>query len=894
MPRIHQRQDGCFYVVASFPGLGYATYQVAPGGITFLQRLSLLYEGAYLSRDLLDQMRGREFLYTDGTGLTGFFGRLAPWLDTGRFADLEQALRQENLERGELHACFDRTFLRWLRDLSGGPSLAGLATVSWPDFNALARPRLDRLLSELHRRLVDAFSIVVLWRLARIVGRVAPFAEADGPCPSEWRDRYRLLAYLFDLLRSEDSEQPQIRPRGADRPSVEPFVWWDVDGQRVVAVFPGCPLEPEAAVSWSVTRTEAPPLYPLLLVEGPRVPECFTDPLDPAPEYTISVRLTRQGEGPVEIARTWRLPPGGRPFVLFTPEGRLADADRDEGTLSPGDGYLVLVPGERAADLTSVRGMEVLDEVPYPPVGWGGWRGLRVALSPDAEVEPYVLATENTGATWRLEDPLAHPVALDSALPVWLHSWPRVRVDPADAFEGAVIEVSARPGGGCSVRVGEDFTLRSDEQGAYLDLSEVLGELVGYCVLSIRLPHAPLAVLPPVRFIRLAGIELSYAPDPQLPEHATALRLRGPERVLAGPDTRLVEDGPGWLARSSQPAVSPGAAVILPREQVELHARLPVTRVCHQRATGSGRPGWQVPPVRLRLADVGVDDRLVVELHLEPDLQDGQLLCRLVGGADLRAGRCRRGRAYEIPLARWRAAFGVRAWGRVQVRLPGRWLDLAELEGSPVSPPRSPPPPPPGMAELVEAALGGDCEELRARCRGCLVPTQSGSDVQKERLHVAAARGLLFLGQNDEAEGALYPLRERTDLHEVPLLAATARLRRDLALEALEAERDSVRRRGPEGPLRWRLLAELEYRYALFPGRAEATWETCARLVDEAPWMSPRDILTAQQVDVLDWADALLLRGLAQVMLFRPVSVPADVPHAGPFRWLDALELTGH
>jgi hypothetical protein len=901
MPRLHRRQDGGFYLVTTFPGHGYATYQITPDGITFLERFALLSEGAYLSRNLLDHMRDRKFLHTAGTGLTGLLP-LAPWIDTGRFADLDQALREENCERGDLHVCFSGGFLHWLRALDGNLSLADLGTISWPDFHDLAGPHLDRLQSELHRRLIDAFGVAVLWRLARVVGRVAPFAEAEGPCPPEWRTHYCLLAYLFDRLRSKNAVEPraseprQMSPRGLRGTCPEPFVWWDVDGQRVVAVFPGCPLEPGSEVTWTVSGTEAPLLHPWLDLESQRIPECFTKPLDPACDFRISVRLTRQGRAPVEEARVWRLPPDRRPFVLFTPEGRLADADRDEGTLPPGEGYLVLVPVEGTANRdegTLPPGVRVLDEVTYPPIGWDAWRGFRVALSADAEVEPYILAADFTEATWRLEETPAHPVVLDSVLPVWLDGWPRVHVDPPEAFEGAVIRVQARPGVWCSLRVGEDITVRSDEHGTHIDLSAAMGDPVGNFVLSVRLPLVPLAVLPPLRFIRLKGIELSYLPDPNLPEHATALRLRGPGQVLHGADTMVARDRDSQLSRSDTPAASPGAAIFLPEQHVELHARLPVTRVCYQPGTNSGRSGWQVPPVRLRLADLGVDDRLAVELHLEPELQDGQLLCRLVGGVEVRAGRRRRGMAYEIPLVRWRDAFGGRGRGLVQLRLPGRWLDLAELEGDPVPSPPPPPELPHELVELVEAALDGDYKNLRDRCHTCLASAQAGADVKQEQLRVAAARGLLFLRHNDEAEEALYPLRERTDLYEVPLLAATARLRRGLTQEALEAEREAVRRQGTEGPLRWRLLSEYEYRYALFPGLAGATWETCARLVDQAPWMLPRHILDARPTDALDWVDALLLRGLAQVMLFHPVTVPADVPHGGPFRWLDALRLTG-
>jgi hypothetical protein len=100
---------------------------------------------------------------------------------------------------------------------------------------------------------------------------------------------------------------------------------------------------------------------------------------------------------------------------------------------------------------------------------------------------------------------------------------------------------------------------------------------------------------------------------------------------------------------------------------------------------------------------------------ISPELRDGQLLWRLVGGTEVKAGRLSKKIAstFDVPLARWRDAFGPSRGGCVQFRVAGWWVDFATLRSESVEafsfPGETAPPALPGPSlEAIEAAGSGD------------------------------------------------------------------------------------------------------------------------------------------------------------------------------------------
>jgi hypothetical protein len=901
MPRLRVRRDGQYYLVSNLPNLGWCTDQLEPEAVEYLRTRGLAYDGACLALRDRSFLHERGWLYSMETGptLDPLVRKLGSWVDSGHFDELDNALREGNYGNGQLHGCFTPAFLRWLSALDEPFGLADLAEMSWPDFSRLAACRIEQLHSDLHQQLVKRFDLLVLWRLARVVGRVACHVGSVKACPPEWAARYPLLCLLFDVLCNtgrpgKSTAQRPIHIAASARVGLpEAFVWWDLDGARVVAVFPGCRLTQGATMAWSVSGAQAPPLQTWVGPDGLRVEETCTEPLDPAGAYIVRVRLRMPDVQPVEQERTYRLPVGFSPFVLFAPDGRLVDAAGYSDPLPPGDDYLALVPERHLDDVRSLVGVEVLDEVTFAPIGWQGWRGLQLRLSPDAVVDPYEVVGAGPAPGWALERPQDSPVEFDNVLPVWLSGWPRVRLTRPEAFAGATVEVeNPASRNRILLRVGAELTVGEDNVGAFLDLTDALADLHGTIRLTCRLPAEPLVSLPALQLLRLDHAQFSYVQDPEAPDFSTALRVLGPRELRGGTDTLVNLTEEGWLVRALRPEVAPGVVCILPEEQVEIRVRLPVTRLCHLRA-GLAHGSWVRPSLQMRLADVGLDDRLRLQLHLPPDLRDGQLLCRLVGGGEVKAGRVASASGvFDIPLHRWRDAFGPTAAGRVQVRAGQCWIDAVELSGTGVNRGGgSVDPVPEHIARLFAAAFGDDQAEALDCAKECLA-LAGGPRVlatTKEQSRAASAAALLHLGRVEEAQQALGDLLDRPDLYEVTLLAGTARLRCGLPQRQLEVEREVVRRMSVNCPQRWRLLAEFAYRQACFPGRAEATWEECIRMAEHVPAPMRLADATESRPEWLDWKEAMLLRALALFMLLREVTIPADVPHTGQFSWLDCF-----
>lgn len=159
---------------------------------------------------------------------------------------------------------------------------------------------------------------------------------------------------------------------------------------------------------------------------------------------------------------------------------------------------------------------------------------------------------------------------------------------------------------------------------------------------------------------------------------------------------------------------------------------------------------------------------------------------------------------------------------------------------------------------------------------------------EREQAILASTAALAHIGQYQEAITALNQLDGREDLYERTITLATVRLRLGLTEREFETTRSTIRRIPNGIPQCTRLLAEFAYRRAARPGRGDASWRTCVEKVDR---MTREYAAPPGTLPTIDWHEAVLLRGVAQLMLLRPAIVPPEAPHNGIFRWLDAVKL---
>ena len=311
---------------------------------------------------------------------------------------------------------------------------------------------------------------------------------------------------------------------------------------------------------------------------------------------------------------------------------------------------------------------------------------------------------------------------------------------------------------------------------------------------------------------------------------------------------------------------------------------VPVSRAALVREE-EGFAGWQAPPLPLSIPDVKLGDTLRVELHEEPALERGLLLCWLVGGGEVAAGEAAgQPRTFVVPLHRWRDALGG-ASGLIQVRAPmagSPWSNSKANRGRPRLPYRRSRRPmtgaacymnwskpwlariPPGWASLPRSA--------RAMSKAA-----HASAVDRERLPLAAARAWIALGDLPRAEQCLEGLLGRADLPEALLLQTCCDLRGGRCCDPVDLmDRMDLLKPLPLGALTALIQAETQYHHArALCLDATGTWETIEQLTSQ-------EVLGTTGPDLLD---AWLLRAVALIMRSRLTQI-GPPPRPG---WAAAL-----
>ena len=679
---------------------------------------------------------------------------------------------------------FSDGFISWLRPLVGDGLLAELDGISYSDFNVLAGDRLERFPGALHRLSGLYCENRLVWRLAEIVGKVGWQVAAGHGCPSSWRESYPILGHLFDRLSRQKgpppaADEPRRRRRRSLHPTARPFLWWDVDGQQLIAILPGRTLSSGQEITWSVTQAEVVQPEVFASPDGARVGEVRSQPLDPASQYTIRVELRPLGE---RVEEVFRLPPPDSSLVLFSAEGRLLP--HDPGTSHPKGVYLALAPKTRAGGVAALRGVRVLEPVDYEPIGWHEWRGFRLELEEGADVGPYTIGVPGSRASWQAEDPPHYSVFFENIRPTWIGRWPRVWIDGVVHFAEAAVEIAHecprdRSAPELRLWVGEQLPICDDGGRAYLDLSaapdlrNVYGSILLTCRLTALPEHPPLSLA----LVRLRPADFAYVEAPEPFEFCAAVRIKTEDSGVApGAGTRIAMADGACIAWPEDPLRSPSVTVILPGSGAESRIRTPVTRL--RRLSRGIPPGpWEKPPLTLRLSDVELKDRLRVELHREPEFEDGRPFCRLVGGSEVSSGDpCCVPKTYDIPLNRWRDLLGAEAAGTVQLRTTRGWIDLVCLQGR-GAPPLAPyvwgedvrPHDRQRLLCELESAVSVEDEAAALRDLGRCVARAEAADCpapEQEILHLAAARSYLHLGLMSGVERVLERLKAREDLYE--------------------------------------------------------------------------------------------------------------------------------
>ncbi len=936
MPRLKQYTNGRgYYLTGHIPDVGFCTWQIGSEGLAYLAARGISASGDSVRIEDIRTLLDRGLIGTEHGGPSGtaaasgpewvrdLSDRLAAWSVEGGVEALTRIVCPGGgAQTDHRPRCFPTSFLTWASGMDQAAGPARLAGIAAAEFESLAADVLDELGDDpLFGDLINRGAVGTVWRLARVVGSVAVQLRTSPNCPDEWRGM-PLLQWLFTRLRDRQAVDPTGHRRtGPRRPTSwsAPWIVWDVDLQEVVAVLPAQLLPAGAAgVSWRVCQGQ--PVHPLVR-PGPRgrvIEESVSNALPPADTYDAELTPSGQPDGRIR----WSIIcPRESPLLLFHTDGRLVDCEAPD-PLTPGR-YLALVRPGAAVAVKSLHGFTTVEPIPVGPRGWNGWSGCYADLDPGASIPGYRVAAEAPVLRWEIEIPPESGVRWLETCPVFIGSLPRITVEPADAFRGAVLEVTV--GGMAAVEaesfyltLGKDVPLSGTVGPGVADLNAApqlrgrYGRFRLRCQPASRLDHPALTL----GFTRLPAMRVEYVPDPLRPSSATAVLMTPDVPVaglVAGPDTDITPAparGPiSLILRSTRPESAPGVIARLPAEGWEIRVRVSISRACLiTRHDGFG--GWMPLPVRdIDFGSVELGDRLRLEFHTPPVLEDGRLVSRLQGRGELLVGepldRSGRPTVFQIDLHRWRDGFGVGSCGVVQVRGGSGWIDVAALT-APQSDQQPPGPVPEEdvpwwtrlASELGQAVRRGDvasASELIDRCLATSAGPQA-SPCAADLLPLTAAEAALVVRPPSgwaEVRTAVNRLAVRDDLPEAKVFAATFAIRSgpgegvggEWSLSRVEeVKADLPNARGAAV-----VLAECWYRLARSAGQpAAGCWRSCLELCNR--YLTHGGCETG-----LAFSDALLLRDLACLMLRAdPASGPAPTDvlpgHRG---WIEAIRLAG-
>lgn len=472
MPRLKRYTDGRgYYLAGHIPGVGFSTWQIGKDGLAFLAARGISSSGDSVRIDDLRELIRLELVGTASSGtsptpaapppqwVTSLADGLIGWSVSGGVDALAKLIcLGAEAPAGYRTRCFSATFMNWIGALDRDSGLVRLAGISAAEFETLAVDVAHELEDDpLFGHLISRGAIGVLWRLARLVGSVAVQLRSGKECPAEWSADL-LLPWLFNCVKQHEERGLACSTKKRQRQNSSwtiPQIVWEVDRQEVAAILPSqiLPLG-VTRVEWRVERCE--PIYPFVQLHSGRrqIEESVSEPLPPSSIYNIE--LIPSGMG----AKQWRVYcPTESPVILFHTDGRMVDFE-DPEPLSPGR-YLALVRPQMEPSARNIHGLALEERVAVGPVGWNGWTGWFADLSPGTIVPDYAVSDSSQALRWTIQPAPDPVVAWLESCPVFLGDLPRILVEPADAFRGAVVQVAVEGAGGIG---GDSIYLAGSER----------------------------------------------------------------------------------------------------------------------------------------------------------------------------------------------------------------------------------------------------------------------------------------------------------------------------------------------------------------------------------------------------------------------------------------------
>jgi hypothetical protein len=872
MARLKQAADGHLYIRGRHHGGQWFVWQVSPEGISFLEGRGFVVNES-IPKPITDYIWSKNWLWVQQPGggtpeeedkgcilEPAHLERLKQWAAEEPDEQIADVMEEIGLAP---NCWYVSGALKWLSGIGGSLCLSDLARAPRRDLLDVCQHYTTGA-PRFYEALLDSDGMgIVIWRLIRIIGSVAEVAEVPtAVCLPEWIGGFR--ERLFRAIRAFLAGLPQV-PR-LPHPKM-PVIRWEIDRQRLVAVLPEQQLPEGFRVR---CRVEMPGSSAIDVPIGPvgddtTFSEWASNPLSAFRRIACTATYTRSDGSEVVRRLSARLEGEEPACWLFDDTGELVSPEQGDA-IPPGHYYALFEPGPDSHR----EGFDVLDEEIFEPNGWGDWQVQCLCARPGATWGPYRCTAEPL-VSLKLSGSQVDTVEfIRPCPPVYVGQLPSLVLRaagiqcPADyRLEVECVgvrrhNVALPPVAGAE---GSEFTTCVD-----LSNEKPLRGLWGRFEVRLLGPQVGSAPLPTLSFVGLLPLALRYVDDWVEPDRACAVELsmHGTEADVQRPESGDLDLRPPsgseravWKMRCLDPVASPevlfSLKLVRSGQVVRLPVRVPVTRARLQdRRSRFGE--WQSLPIRVALADIGPETRLLAQFHRQPLLEGSELFCQHLSGAAVAAGKfVASSRSYEIPLHRWRDAldaFGPHAGGQVRVRCKDRWMVLAVLAGT-ERPPLLPPADP-VVAQIQDAVMAMRFEEAVSLARQVLMKLDAASlgEYRAEDRRLAAGHALLFAGKFDKVYQAVAPLVDRVDLQAAALLAVQARLRQGPHTDQLIRDVGEVIEQWPDGVHKDLARGECWYRLARLPaavgsqGLVDA--ENVLKAAMSSPNLTPLALLQAQ------------------------------------------------
>jgi hypothetical protein len=656
MPRLKKYMDRPgYYVRGSLADHGCCTWQIAEAGLHHLRQRGVSPTDHDITPAVLRELKDRGWIWTRGSGTTGdatpdrrkwdaLAKSICAWSATdGTPEKLLKVLTNGGDHRGAL---FDRTFLTSLA------TIPGLSEIAPADFDEAAEDAFDFNDHSLHA-LVQHLSPGwrTFWRLGRIVGCVTQYEQ----CPPAWRGTL-LWGWLWEQWGSLDRKS--IRTAVAPRLAA-PEIWWDVEGQQVVARTPRMRRpHPVHEARWRWGSGEPQSLRIIPDREAATV-EPGEEVLTPGGDWGGMMLIRGESTEVLEFEFDTL---GASDLLLFHAHGLLANRSRP---LAAGD-YLIL---QRGPATPKGRGLTILQEIATLPAGWPAvWHGWSVrlragavlgdwAVSSSAPIECH-FAKEADGRPWH------------STCPVYTDGWPALAFAAATAalvVEIVVTDMRER----IVQRSIQPLQLQGDETTVTLPVADTV---FGTCRIQITDLERPDATPRRLGLLRIPSFPTEVIPDPQDPQGAAGVRV-GTDVVPAA-DTLSIETEAGAVLVARDSVRDPSIGFGDRDEAWAVRLRVGVARARFPATDNSWRP---LPIGPIDASAIKLDDTLEIEFISPPPTEGKGLVCSRVGGEAMVCGAVadpRFPRRFRIALHEWRDRLGDGEGNQVLVRAASGWMPV--------------------------------------------------------------------------------------------------------------------------------------------------------------------------------------------------------------------------